>query len=150
MLDNKKKKNKKFPDSVYRWLVISVLIVFTISIIKFIELFEFPSDSMFWSEVQNTGHIPLFGFFAFIVLIITSKFIKNKYPFLPYLYALSGAFLVGVISEMIHYFSPRDADIFDLAHDLLGALLCCLFYLPFDKTLMKSMKWWRKSLSFSL
>ena len=126
------------------------ILLLTAALIAFVELVKFPKHVAFWSEVQNTGHIPLFGCFAILVLryaIKPSRLFMDKALF-QYITALIIALGVGLLVEVIQYFGARDADIYDVARDMIGAVAFCLIYIAFDRDSHSKFAWWRNAYSY--
>jgi len=99
---------------------------------------QIPYDTIFWVEFQNTGHTPFFGVISLLLLGISrqSLGLRFKSRLFHYLLAFGATALLGLISEYIQISGPRDADVWDFARDLAGAVSFLGLY-----------GWWERSLS---
>ena len=96
--------------------------------------FQFPGESILAREIHNTGHTPVFGLLALILLglsrLILGDVLQNGYK--HYLTAFILCVSIGALIEYIQIFGQRDADIWDLVRDMAGALLLLGFYATID------------------
>jgi len=102
-----------------------------------LEKFEVPLDTFFWRSVFDVGHIPLFGIISIAFLGLSQTLWVRRFsnPLVHYVIALCLTGLLGLITEIIQYFTPRDADIRDLVNDGLGAICFLGLHLTFDRRL---------------
>ena len=42
---------------------------------------ELPGDNYLWRVIANTGHIPLFGMFSLVMLLLSVKIVYANYSF---------------------------------------------------------------------
>ncbi len=84
---------------------------------------DLPGTTLLWDEVQNTGHIPVFGIIALALLMFlrSANLFRDKSAIYLYLSALVLTVLLGVFVEVCQSFLQRDADINDVLHDAIGA-----------------------------
>ena len=105
-------------------------LVILILILEFVSL---PGDSILWGAISNWGHVPLFGIFSLLVLLVLRKIYSNeKNLFWLYLAAFVITSGVGMISEIAQIAGPRDADLWDIVRDILGAFVFLGIYATYD------------------
>lgn len=100
-------------------LILSLAFLAGLLIVIFVEL---PSNSIFWQEAQNSGHILVFGVLSLVALITLrsiSWFEKHNYAW-SYLGAIILTLLAGIIVEYIQLSVGRDAELIDVLNDGVG------------------------------
>jgi VanZ family protein len=84
-------------------------------------LVDLPQGSVFWRDLGNAGHVPVFGLLSLVLLGL----FRRIRPQLADPILFGAAFLAtaafGVLTEFVQFFGPRDADLYDLLRDLAGA-----------------------------
>jgi hypothetical protein len=102
--------------------------------------YELPTDTAIWNEIQNTGHTPLFGIVALLMLAISVRLLRGRIHqrLTHYAIALIVTCLMGAITEYAQIDGPRDADLADILRDLAGAVSFLGLYMYFDVHLTKS------------
>jgi len=93
-----------------------------------------PNTSLFWHEIQNTGHTLLFiPLVIFVILLLedTTIFLKKK-PFKLYIAACTISLLIGIVIELIQFVIDRDASIIDVVRDFAGIVTGLGLYLTTD------------------
>lgn len=87
-----------------------------------------------WREIQNAGHTPYFGIISLMLLGLSIQLLGNPISrrFWHYLIALVVSFTIGAASELMQIAGPRDADIWDLARDIAGAISFLGIYMILD------------------
>lgn len=119
-------------------LVLMILAVVAIAAVPL--LFDLPDNTHIWNEIQNTGHTPLFGVIALLLLGISTRLlgerIRNRRT--HYAIAFIGACLLGAITEFAQIIGPRDADLGDLLRDVAGAISFLGLFMFFDSGFKKS------------
>lgn len=107
---------------------ISVLAV--IGILALVELFYIPGHNPWLEALNNAGHLPVFGLLAIAILHLVkiARPQRRAQPLRAYVMAALLAAGLGVLSEAIQYFTPRDADLEDLVRDVLGAVSFLALY----------------------
>jgi hypothetical protein len=125
-------RNGRYPSTV-------LLVLALVAIIGFLHLFRLPENSRFWKAIGDTGHVPIFGLMAIILLVLSYKLIGYRIdrPVLHYLLAFLISILVGTVSEIIQIFGPREADIGDLGRDIAGAAAFLGIYYLIDSRVEK-------------
>ncbi len=113
---------------------ISLLIAAALAILSFLHCFELPQNTCLWKALGNAGHIPLFGLLSLVLLRLSNLTLGSrvKNPFFNYAIVLAAAALLGAFSETAQIFTARDADICDLARDIVGAVSFLGIRMPFD------------------
>jgi hypothetical protein len=104
------------------WIVGLVMVLaFAILVLERLRL---PHDTLLWREIQNTGHTPLFGIIALVCLGLSHAVLKKitLNSLWHYILAFLATIAIGAISELSQIFRSRDADIWDLVRDIIGAL----------------------------
>ncbi len=73
-------------------------------------------------ELRNAGHTPLFGVMTLLLLWLAKLGLGSWQPsrHLRYFVVLCSAGMIAVLTEVIQYFSIRDADIGDLIRNFAG------------------------------
>ena len=112
--------------------ITAILIIFAAIYLLFD--FHLPESTKFWRELQNLGHVPLFGMLSIALIILLEKIAEriSRSRIFLYLAAFITTVFLGAATELIQYFTPRDADVSDWIFDIIGAALFLGFYLTFD------------------
>ena len=105
---------------------------------------ELPGDNYLWRVIANTGHIPLFGMFSLVMLVLSVKILGTsvRKRYLHYVISLAVAMVMGVISEFSQISGHRDADVWDLVRDIGGAISFLGLCMLFDHQMETSWKKW--------
>ncbi|MEE9442388.1 MAG: VanZ family protein [candidate division Zixibacteria bacterium] len=84
-----------------------------------------PGKSFLLQSVSNTGHIPAFGVLALVLFNLSKNFLsrKLKNPFQHYIITFGISSLLGILTEYIQIFGPRDADIWDIVRNEIGIII---------------------------
>jgi hypothetical protein len=86
--------------------------------------------------IQNLGHVPLFALIATLLLALAAHWFGDRWGVqAQYLGAFAGALFVGVATEFIQMLGRRDADLSDLARNVVGATLALVWWCTFDSRL---------------
>ncbi|MCP4705582.1 MAG: hypothetical protein GY865_13360 [candidate division Zixibacteria bacterium] len=113
-----------------------VIMVAVISLaLVFLDKFKMPFDNYFWHSVFEFGHVPLFGIISIALLGLSQTLFGRRYsnPLVHYAIAFFLTGLMGFVTELFQYFTPRDADIWDIVNDVIGAICFLGFYLTLDR-----------------
>ena len=109
----------------------------------------FPADDPVWDVIKDSGHIPLFGFIAIAILLLSKQQLgtqKNR-VWLHYAIALTLTLLIGIGSELLQTQMPdRNANIDDFFFDIIGATSFLLLAILFDKQIPAQNKLTRPAL----
>jgi hypothetical protein len=99
-----------------------------------IDTFHLPGHTRFWRSLNNAGHAPLFGILSIALLHLIRHLWRGctRQPLVCYIVTFVLAAGLGVLSELVQYFGPRDADITDLFRDITGAATFLALYSTFD------------------
>jgi hypothetical protein len=102
-----------------------------------LEFLPTPEDTLFWDALYNAGHAPLFGAFALTVLALGVAFTggTGRARVRLYLVSLAAAAAAGLLTEVVQFYGPRDADLLDALRNLAGTVAFLLFAATFDRTL---------------
>lgn len=113
-------------------IILAALIILAAAFLLFD--FRLPDNTRFWRQLQNLGHIPLFGLVAIALLIFTEKIIGRFFHsrILLYSVAFVASAFMGAATEAIQYFTPRDADINDWLFDIVGSVVFLGLYFTID------------------
>jgi len=99
------------------------------ALLSLMAVLNFPDEDLFWNELQNFAHIPLFGVIALLALYLCNAL--NR-PAAPPIWCYGAAFVttmtIGFFSELLQMPGPRDADFGDLIKDAAGASCALAFY----------------------
>jgi hypothetical protein len=115
-----------------RRLVISLLIV--TAIVLAVLFGQLPGDSLLWRELQNSGHIPLFGVLALATLCVlreVSTAARDR-PLVEYLAAGFISLVAGIAIEFGQLLTHRDPASADVMRDLAGIVVALGIYAAFD------------------
>ena len=128
----------------YKYISLLVVLVFIILALMFGTL---PDISLFWRELQNTGHTILFILIAILILLLlrgTSNFFWQK-SFKLYITAFFISLLIGIVIEIVQSITHSDASKMDIVRDLAGIIIGLGLYASTDSNLpsysLKSGKW---------
>ena len=98
---------------------------------------KLPDNSLFWREVQNSGHTFLFAVIAVLILLLlrNSAVGLRQAPLKLYVVAGLTSLLVGVLTELVQLLIGSDSSIMDVMRDLTGIVGGLGFFASVDKTL---------------
>jgi VanZ family protein len=101
------------------WIAALVIL----AVLALVEWYYIPGHNRLLLELNNAGHLPVFGLLAIAVLHLIKALAPQlrQQPIRAYAWALALAALLGAASESVQYFTARDADLIDLLWDVLGA-----------------------------
>jgi hypothetical protein len=97
-----------------------------------------PRQTLFWRELFNLGHIPLFGLVALLALEISRGLapVPATGPVTHYLVAFVMVALIRLVSEMLQFGAEgREAEVQDAVHNLIGAICFLAIRAGFDRQL---------------
>lgn len=97
-----------------------------------------PRPTLFWAELYNLGHIPLFGLIALLALEVSRGLLANPASgqVTHYLAAFVMAALISLVSEILQLgVEGREAEVQDAVHDLIGAICFLAIRSGFDAEL---------------
>ncbi len=122
-----------------RLLIVLLVAVISTALIV-LEKFKMPLNIFLWRYIFDAGHIPLFGVISIAFLGISQTFWERRFanPMIHYIIAFIFAGLLGLVTEVIQYFTPRDADLWDIINDGIGAICFLGLYFTFDRRLTGS------------
>ena len=94
-----------------------------LAVLALIELFYIPGRNPWLMALNNAGHLAVFGLLAIAILHLVklARPALRSRPIQAYGIALLISIALGAASELVQYFSPRDASLADLLRDVLGA-----------------------------
>ena len=108
-----------------------------IAVILIVLFGQLPDNSLFWQELQNSGHTFLFAVVAVLVFWLlqnsTTKF--QQKPLALYILAAAISLLVGVLTELVQLLIGSDSSATDVARDAAGIVAGLGLYASVDKTL---------------
>jgi len=112
-----------------------MMIAVILAALIILEYLGVPFNNFFWRTAFDFGHIPLFGVISIAFLGLSKSILGNRINnrLWHYVIALMATGILGVVSEIVQYYGPRDADFWDLMRDVLGAICFLGFYLTIDK-----------------
>jgi hypothetical protein len=98
---------------------------------------ELPDNSLFWQEVQNSGHTFLFAVIAVLILLLLQNSAVGLRREHLKLYMLAGltSLLVGVLTELVQLAIGSDSSAMDIMRDLAGIVAGLGLFASVDKTL---------------
>ena len=121
-----------------------------IGLLLLLEKLQLPDNTRLWREIQNAGHVPFFGILSLLLLGLSIRFprmgIKKRYW--HYLISFGITVILGAASEYVQIAGPRDADLWDLVRDIVGATSFLGFYMIFDKQMATSWSKWGRNIRF--
>jgi hypothetical protein len=139
-LDNGKKHDAEHMTDTRKalWLIASAVLI--LGLLGPVLVDDVPGHTLFWQTMFEFGHVPLFGAISLVLLglVRTLKRGSERNPWLDYLFALVGAMLLTLVSELVQYFGPRDASLSDLLRDLAGACCALAFMASVDSRLIQT------------
>ena len=97
-----------------------------------------PRDIQLWREIQNFGHVPLFGVLSLAMLSLSRQLVGNSKTKASkhYLIAFLLTILIGLAVELFQLLGDRDADFYDVLRDAIGALGFLGFYMSLDRRML--------------
>ena len=122
-----------------RLLIVLMVAVISTALIV-LEKYKMPLNIFLWRYIFDAGHIPLFGVISIAFLGISQTLYARRFtnPLMHYIIAFVLTCLLGLITEVLQYFTPRDADLWDIISDGIGAICFLGLYLTFDRRLTGS------------
>ena len=100
------------------------LLVLVMALLVALEGLPVPDYTRLWQEFRNAGHLPLFGVFALLVLWLTGTLTRGHLArSRSYVIAAVTMTVVAIVSELLQYAGPRDADPWDLLRDIAGVVV---------------------------
>lgn len=117
-----------------RSVILSVLVL--IVGVYVLDGVNLPAQSRLWREFTNAGHAPLFGVLSIAVLVLSRTWITRlKLPIHHYYLSATATSVTGFLTEVVQYFTPRDASALDMVYNLIGIFSFLLIAASFDKNL---------------
>jgi len=110
---------------------------------------QLPGDNHLWIEIQNTGHLPLFGVLAILVLFVLRALLPGLRTRTAAGYLLSAgiSLAAGIGVEFGQQLTKNHSfDIGDVRFDLAGILLALAVYAIFDVRMKPAWHAWRPGL----
>jgi hypothetical protein len=103
-------------------LVVLSALTTIVSIVIVIEFIDLPGDTRLWGEIQNAGHVPLFGMLAIATLLASIELFEGRLSlrYQHYLAALLISVAFGLMTEWLQLYDARDADPYDFLRDVAG------------------------------
>jgi hypothetical protein len=107
-----------------------------------LEFVRLPQHTYLWREIQNTGHVPLFGVISLAMLALSVELLRNvvKKRFVHYVIAAGVTFCIGLITELAQIIGPRDADFWDQVRNTVGIVIFLGAYLIFDRKMREPLQ----------
>lgn len=107
-------------------------------------LTDMSKESRLTAELLNAGHVLIMGLFALVCLALAGSLLKQSLPKRNhhYLAAFVLTVVVGILWEAAQIVSPRNADVYDVLRDAIGAVTFLAFYIRFDPSLSEARKRW--------
>jgi len=109
--------------------------LFALSVTVLIALFgRLPGETLLWRELQNTAHVPLFGFVAVATLGSLRELVPmfRDRPVIGYLVAAVAALALGLLTEYGQMLTHREPSISDVMRDLAGIITGLGIYAAID------------------
>lgn len=100
---------------------------------------QLPDQTLLWRELQNTGHILVFGALALLTLcsLRSTASAGRQHPLRIYLVAGSITLLSGIAVEAVQAVTGGDADVYDIVRDAIGILIVLLASAGFDAAIVR-------------
>ena len=100
-------------------------------------LFDYKQSSQLAQELLNSLHAPGFGIIAFVTMVILRRKLRSH---VAYLLAAGIAFSLGIVSEFLQVYGPRDADLADLGRNALGIVGFLAFAAALDPPITRNLE----------
>ena len=110
------------------------LLLALVVIIALVIFAELPGSTLYWRELQNTGHTILFALVAVLSLILvqSSSQALLREPAKAYVAAFGIALLLAVMTELVQYLMNSDASATDVLRDFAGIASGLGLYSAYD------------------
>jgi hypothetical protein len=121
-------------------IVVSLLVAAgALATLEFVRL---PQHTYLWREIQNTGHVPLFGVISLAMFTLSVQVLGNvvKKRFVHYIIAAGITFCIGLVTELAQIIGPRDADIWDQVRNTVGIIIFLGACLTFDRKMREPLE----------
>jgi VanZ family protein len=111
------------------------------------------SHSRLRTAANNSAHLPLFGLMALVLLALSVTVFRARFSnrATHYWVAFCAATVLAGGTELVQFFGPRDADLNDVALDLLGAGVALGVVATFDRRLAGlriQRPWFKRAIRF--
>jgi len=110
-----------------------ILSLVTAGLLVGLAWFEIPGNTFLTRAINDAMHFPFFGILSLLFLGLLSLFFGKANRPRRYYMAFGLVVMVGALHEYSQISGPRDADIWDLARDVAGALTFLGLYMVHDK-----------------
>jgi VanZ family protein len=94
-----------------------------------------PESTLLWGALFNSGHAPLYGVLALVVLGLLETIRPTWQRGRRYLEAFWIAFFAGAVMELLQWFGPRDPQLADLLRNTAGIAAFLAITASFDRRL---------------
>ncbi len=107
--------------------VVAPWLLLVAALLLFLALGDVPEPTLFWNELFDAGHTPLFGLLALAALQLLRARRPDLSPGRLWGSAFGLALAIGVVTELVQTFQAnREPSFEDLARDLAGVAACLL------------------------
>jgi VanZ family protein len=102
---------------------VAISLITIAGVIWTIEFVELPSHNQLWKELQDAGHVPLFGVLAIAARSVSTQLLGERLrsQHRHYLLALVVSIFLAATTEWLQIYTGRDAEVLDVLRDVLGA-----------------------------
>ena len=117
------------------WAQTVILLAGLVTVMSIVSFSVIPFDNFLIGEIQNMGHIFIFGFTSLVILRILTTLLKHLGKKLSnvYYYAFFISLALGVLTEILQIPGARDADPFDVLRDMVGILVFLSIWMVVDR-----------------
>lgn len=112
------------------WIALSLILILLAAVV----FAPVPGETRWIRTLHNSAHAPIFGCVALLSLIVirAEPRLQSLSLIAQYALALAGAFLLGILTEILQIPAGRDASFEDALHDTIGALALLGIFAAFD------------------
>lgn len=105
------------------------------AVVVILHLINLPWNSTLAQEIENAGHMPMFGLFSLLILAVVKRLLSSRLrsPSTIFVISFVLASLAGLGMEFLQKFVARDPDIRDLFRDMMGAGAFLLLAATYEK-----------------
>ncbi|HUV30781.1 MAG TPA: hypothetical protein VMY05_06825 [Acidobacteriota bacterium] len=131
----------------YSRISLAAPVILALIILGSLFLVKLPEHTNLWREAGSFGHLPLFGLLSLVFLNLSRRLLGAglRTRLNHYRLALAASIVSGGLVELVQYFGPRDADLWDLALDAVGSLVFLAVVATFDRHLSEGDRPWGRA-----
>ena len=114
------------------FIILASVFVIGVLTVVFVQL---PGSTLFWREVQNSGHTILFAVITLLFMMMIRPAVMNDSLYSQYLVCVVIMAAVAVLAELGQVLTHREPSLVDVARNISGIIIGTGVYAYFDARL---------------